>query len=211
MTVAAEIVFPERVRAEQRRLGSREAYAAREHKRPFRERVTPDLSAFLATIDTAFLGTAGLDGRPYIQHRGGPPGFIQVRDEKTLAFADFAGNRQYIPLANLRENDQVYLVLLDFASRIRVKIWGRARAIEDDAQLLAAVSDPAYRGRPERVIAFTVEAWDTNCQSHITARFTEADIGKATSLMLARIAALEAEVTSLKAQLEPAAIEASSD
>ncbi len=203
-TTAAEIVFPPRVREEQRRRGSRQAYEAREHKRPFPDRVTPDLAAFLATIDTVFLGTASADGRPYIQHRGGPKGFIKTLDDKTLAFADFAGNRQYITLANLGENDQAYLFLLDFASRHRVKIWGRARVVDDDPQLLGRLADPAYRGRPERVILFTVEAWDTNCQSHITARFSEDDIREATAIMRERIATLEAEVAGLRAQLKGA-------
>jgi uncharacterized protein len=202
---AAEIVFPPRVREEQRRRGSREAYEAREQRRPFPDRVTPDLAAFLATVDTAFLGTAGADGRPYIQHRGGPKGFIKALDEKTLAFADFAGNRQYITLANLGDNDQACLFLLDFASRHRVKIWGRARVIDDDPELLARLADPAYRGRPERVIAFTVEAWDTNCQSHITARFSEDEIREATVIMRERIATLEAEVAELRARMAQAA------
>jgi predicted pyridoxine 5'-phosphate oxidase superfamily flavin-nucleotide-binding protein len=198
MTTAADIVFPARVREEQRRRGSRQTYEARETKRPFRDRVTPDLAAFLATVDTAFLATATADGRPYIQHRGGPKGFIKALDERTLAFADFAGNRQYITLANLGENDRAYLFLLDFPTRQRVKIWGRARVIEDDPELLARLADPAYRARPERVIAFTIEAWDTNCPSHITPRFTEAEIRQASAALVERIAALEAEVARLK-------------
>ncbi|MGA2128780.1 MAG: pyridoxamine 5'-phosphate oxidase family protein, partial [Xanthobacteraceae bacterium] len=126
MTTSADIVFPPRVREEQQRRGSRPAYAARDRSRPFANAVTPDLAGFLATVDTAFLGTVGDDGRPYVQHRGGPRGFIKVIDDKTLAFADFAGNRQYITLANLGTNDKAYLFLIDFASRRRIKIWGRA-------------------------------------------------------------------------------------
>jgi predicted pyridoxine 5'-phosphate oxidase superfamily flavin-nucleotide-binding protein len=197
---AADIIFPPRVREEQQRRGSRQAYEAREHKRPYPDEVRPDLEAFLATIDTAFLGTVSRDGRPYIQHRGGPKGFIKVLDQKTLAFADFAGNRQYITLANLAGNDQAYLFLLDFASRQRVKIWGRARVVEDDPALLARLVDPTYRARPERAILFTIEAWDTNCQSHITARFSEAEIKQATATLVQRIADLEAEVAALKTQ-----------
>jgi len=201
MGMSADIVFPPQVREEQERRGSRPAYEARERKRPFPNSVTPDLAAFLATIDTAFLGTVGADVRPYIQHRGGPQGFIKVIDDKTLAFADFAGNRQYITLANLGTNDKAYLFLIDFAARRRVKIWGRARVIEDDPGLLAALSDPAYRARPERAIAFTIEAWDVNCPSHITPRFTEGEVLDATAIMRQRIAALEAEVAGLKEQL----------
>jgi uncharacterized protein len=162
--------------------------------------VGPDLEAFLATIDTAFLGTVSRDGRPYIQHRGGPKGFIKVLDRKTLAFADFAGNRQYITLANLAENDNAYLFLLDFASRQRVKIWGRARVVENDPALLASLVDTTYRARPERAIVFTVEAWDSNCQSHITARFSEDEIKQATAALIQRIADLEAELAAVKAQ-----------
>jgi predicted pyridoxine 5'-phosphate oxidase superfamily flavin-nucleotide-binding protein len=196
---ASDIIFPPRVREEQERRGSREAYEAREHKRPYRDEVRPDLEAFLATIDTAFLGTVSRDGRPYIQHRGGPKGFIKAIDRKTLAFADFAGNRQYITIANLAENDKAYLFLLDLASRQRVKIWGRARVIEDDPALLASLVDKTYRARPERAIVFTVEAWDTDCQSHITARFSETEIKQATAVLVRRIADLEAELAALKA------------
>jgi predicted pyridoxine 5'-phosphate oxidase superfamily flavin-nucleotide-binding protein len=204
MTTAAEIIFPPQVRAEQQRRGSRQVYESREQKRPFRDRVTPDLAAFLAAIDTAFLATAGANARPYIQHRGGPKGFIKVIDERTLAFADFAGNRQYITLANLGENDQAYLFLIEFASRQRVKIWGRARVVEDDPALLARLVDPSYRARPERVIVFTVEAWDTNCPSHITPRYSEEEVRDATAIMRERIAALEAEMAELKGRLQNA-------
>ena len=200
MASAADIIFPSRVREEQRRRGSRETYEARERRRPWPDEVRPDLEAFLATLDTAFLGTVSREGRPYIQHRGGPKGFIKVIDRKTLAFADYAGNRQYITLANLAENDSAYLFLLDFATRQRVKIWGRARVVEDNPELLARLVDEGYRGRPERAIVFTVEAWDTNCQSHITARFSEAEIRQATAALVERIAALEAELAALKAQ-----------
>jgi predicted pyridoxine 5'-phosphate oxidase superfamily flavin-nucleotide-binding protein len=197
---AADIIFPPRVREEQRRRGSRETYEARERKRPWPDEVRTDLEAFLATLDTAFLGTVSRDGRPYIQHRGGPKGFIKVIDRKTLAFADFAGNRQYITLANLADNDNAYLFLLDFATRQRVKIWGRARVVEDDPELLARLVDTDYRGRPERAIVFTIEAWDTNCQNHITARYSEAEIRQATAALAERIAALEAELAALKGQ-----------
>ncbi len=125
------------------------------------------------TLDTAFLGTTSAAGAPYIQHRGGPKGFIKVIDEHTLGFADYAGNRQYITLSNLAENDRAFLFLLDFAGRQRIKVWGRARVVEDDPALLARLSDPGYRARPERAILFTVEAWDVNCSQHITARFSE--------------------------------------
>ena len=165
----------------------------------FPDRVTPELAAVIAELDTAFLATVSAGGAPYIQHRGGPKGFIKVLDEKTLAFADYAGNRQYITLSNLAENDRAYLFLLDFARRRRIKLWGRARMVEDDPALLARLVDRGYRGRPERAILFTVEAWDVNCSQHITARFTEAEIEEATAALRDRIAALEAENARLRA------------
>jgi uncharacterized protein len=161
--------------------------------------VTPELAAFVAELDTAFLATVSAAGAPYIQHRGGPKGFIKVLDEKTLGFADYAGNRQYITLSNLAENDRAHLFLLDFARQRRIKLWGRARVVEDDPALLARLIDPGYRARPERAILFTVEAWDVNCSQHITARFTEAEIEEATAALRHRIAALEAENARLRA------------
>ena len=170
----------------------------------FPDRVTPELAAFIAELDTAFLATVSAAGAPYIQHRGGPKSFIKVLDEKTLGFADYAGNRQYITLSNLAENDRVYLFLLDFARRRRIKLWGRARVVEGDPALLARLIDPDYRARPERAILFTVEAWDVNCSQHITARFTEAEIEEATAALRDRIAALEAENMRLRAAASPA-------
>src|SRR5262249_14153939 len=153
----------------------------------------------------AFLATVSSAGAPYIQHRGGPKGFIKVLDEKTLGFADYAGNRQYITLSNLAENDRAYLFLLDFARRRRIKLWGRARVVEDDPALLARLIDPDYRARPERAILFTVEAWDVKCPQHTPARSTEAEIDEATAALRDRIAALEAENVRLRAAAAPAA------
>ena len=170
MTNNSDIVFPAAARRAQAERGSAHAYEKR-ITAGFPDRVTPELAAFVAELDTAFLATVSASGAPYIQHRGGPKGFIKVLDEKTLAFADYAGNRQYITLSNLAENDHAYLSLLDFARRRRIKLWGRARTVEDDPALLARLVDRGYRGRPERAILFTVEAWDVNCPQHITARF----------------------------------------
>jgi predicted pyridoxine 5'-phosphate oxidase superfamily flavin-nucleotide-binding protein len=194
MTNNSNIVFPAAARRGPAERGAAPAY----------ERVTPQLAAFIAELDTAFLATVSAGGAPYIQHRGGAKGFIKVLDEKTLAFADFAGNRQYITLSNLAENDRAYLFLLDFARRRRIKLWGRARVVEDDSALLARLVDRGYRGRPERAILFTVEAWDVNCSQHITARFTEAEIEAATAALRDRIAALEAENARLRAGASPA-------
>src|SRR5262245_66043934 len=192
MTNNSDIVFPAAARHAQAERGSTRIYA-KPIAAGFPDKVTEDLAAFIAELDTAFLGTVSADGAPYIQHRGGPKGFIKVLDEKTLAFADYAGNRQYITLSNLAENDRAYLFLLDFARQRRIKLWGRARVVEDDSALLARLIDPGYRARPERAILFTVEAWDVNCSQHITARFTEAEIEEATAALRHRIAALEAE------------------
>lgn len=158
------------------------------------DRITPDLAGFIAELDTAFLATTSAEGAPYIQHRGGPKGFIKVLDNKTLGFADYAGNRQYITVSNLQGNDRAYLFLLDFANRQRIKVWGRARVVENDPELMQRLVDPGYRARPERAILFTVEAWDVNCSQHITARYTEAEVAVAVSGLRDRIAALEAEL-----------------
>jgi predicted pyridoxine 5'-phosphate oxidase superfamily flavin-nucleotide-binding protein len=196
----SELVFTPAARREQEKRGSARSYA-RKVAAGFPDRVTPDLAAFIADLDTAFLATASAAGAPYIQHRGGPKGFIKVLDEHTLGFADYAGNRQYITLGNLAENDHAYLFLLDFARQRRIKVWGRARVVEDDPALLDRLVDPGYRARPERAILFTVAAWDVNCSQHITARFSETEIADATAVLRNRIADLEAENARLRAAL----------
>lgn len=163
------------------------------------DRVSPDLAAFIAQIDTAFLGTVSADGWPYIQHRGGPKGFIKVVDERTLGFADYRGTRQYITISNLAANDRVYLFLLEPGTRQRIKLWGRARAVEGDNALVAKLFDGGYRAKPERAILFTIEAWDVNCSQHITARFSEDEVMQATTALRQRIVALEQENARLKA------------
>jgi predicted pyridoxine 5'-phosphate oxidase superfamily flavin-nucleotide-binding protein len=198
MTHNSDIVFTPAARRAQAARGSARAYEKR-IAAGFPDRVTDDLATFIAELDTAFLATISAAGAPYIQHRGGPKGFIKVLDDKTLGFADYAGNRQYITISNLADNDRAYLFLLDFARRRRIKIWGRARVVEDDPALLARLADPGYRARPERAILFTVEAWDVNCSQHITTRFTEDEVAQATAPLLQRIAALESENAQLRA------------
>jgi uncharacterized protein len=205
MTNNSDIVFPPAARRAQAERGSARAYEKR-IAAGFPDRVTAELASFIAELDTAFLATVSAAGAPYIQHRGGPKGFIRVLDEKTLGFADYAGNRQYITVSNLAENDRAYLFLLDFARQRRIKLWGRARVVEDDPALLARLSDAGYRARPERAILFTVEAWDVNCTQHITARFTEAEVTEATAPLLQRIAALETENARLRAAATAAAV-----
>jgi predicted pyridoxine 5'-phosphate oxidase superfamily flavin-nucleotide-binding protein len=195
----SEIVFTKAARAAQERLGSARQYA-KKTAAGFPDRVTPELQGFIAQLDTAFLATVSAEGAPYIQHRGGPKGFIKALDERTLGFADFAGNRQYITLSNLEGNDRAFLFLLDFANRQRIKVWGRARVIEGDAALMQRLSEPGYRARPERAILFTVEAWDVNCSQHITERFTTSEIEGAVDGLRQRIAALESENAELRRQ-----------
>jgi uncharacterized protein len=210
MTNNSDLVFTPAARHAQAQHGSARAYEKR-IAAGFPDRVTPELAAFIAELDTAFLGTVSGAGAPYIQHRGGPKGFIKVLDEKTLGFADFAGNRQYITIGNLAETDRAYLFLLDFARQRRIKLWGRARVVEDDPALLARLSDAGYRARPERAILFTLEAWDVNCSQHITARFTEDEIAQATAPLLERIARLETENAQLRAAAVASAVTEGAD
>jgi predicted pyridoxine 5'-phosphate oxidase superfamily flavin-nucleotide-binding protein len=198
MTDNSDIVFTPAARRAQSERGSARVYEKR-IAAGFPDRVTDELATFIAELDTAFLATVSAAGAPYIQHRGGPKGFIKVLDDKTLGFADYAGNRQYITISNLADNDRAYLFLLDFARRRRIKVWGRARVVEDDPALLTRLVDPGYRARPERAILFTVEAWDVNCSQHLTPRFTEDEVAQATSPLLQRIASLEAENAQLRA------------
>ncbi len=193
-------VFTPAAQKAQAERGSAKAYERRLAE-GFPDKVTPELAAFLAEQDTVFLATATADGAPYIQHRGGPKGFVKVIDEHTLGFADYRGNRQYITLANLSENDRAYLFLLDPARRQRIKLWGRASVVEDDPALVETLFDHGYKARPERAILFTIEAWDVNCSQHIVTRFTEAEIADALATVQTKIAGLEAENARLRALL----------
>ena len=199
MTNVSRVFTPAVQRAQAER-GSARAYAARVAE-GFPDAITPELAKFIAEQDTAFLATATAEGAPYVQHRGGPKGFIKVLDDHTLGFADYRGNRQYITLANLSENDRAFLFLLDPARRQRIKLWGRARIVEDDAALIARLFDEGYKARPERAILFTIEAWDVNCSSHIVARYTEAELEEFFGAVRTRIHELEAENQKLRAAL----------
>jgi predicted pyridoxine 5'-phosphate oxidase superfamily flavin-nucleotide-binding protein len=192
----SDIAFTPAVKDLQERKGSRRGYAGMEERGGWSDRVDSDLAAFIAERDSFYLGTASAEGQPYIQHRGGPKGFLKVLDESTLAFADYAGNRQYISMGNLSENDQAYMFLMDYPNRRRVKIWGHAEVIEDDPALLERLVDPAYKARPERVFVFHIEAWDTNCPQHIQPRFTEEEIRPVVEKLERRIAELEGELAS---------------
>ncbi len=193
-------VFTPAARQAQAERGSSKAYERRIAE-GFPDRVTAELAKFIAEQDTAFIATATADGGPYIQHRGGPKGFIKVIDNKTLGFADYRGNRQYITLANLSENDRAFLFLLDPARRQRIKIWGRARVVENDPALIERLFDQGYKACPERAILFTIEAWDVNCSSHIVTRFTEEEVAEAFAAVQGKIAELETENARLRAAL----------
>jgi predicted pyridoxine 5'-phosphate oxidase superfamily flavin-nucleotide-binding protein len=161
-----ELAFSDAVKAAQTRYGARELGERTEARDPPRDSLNEDLIAFIGAADSFFIGTASREGWPHIQHRGGPPGFLKVLDERTLAFADYAGNKQYITVGNLSENDRVMLFVIDYERGRRLKIWGRAAVIEDDPALLARVRDPAYPAAVERVIRIEVLAWDLNCRQH---------------------------------------------
>ncbi len=195
---SSDIAFSPAVKAVQTRKGSRDGYAKMEEKGGWRTVVTEDLAAFIAERDSFYLATASVDGQPSLQHRGGPQGFLRVMDETTLAFADFAGNRQYISVGNLSENDRVSLFLMDYPNRRRIKIWGRARVVEDDPELLQDLGDPNYKAPVEAAMVIRVEAWDINCSKHIAQRYTEDQIADLIQPLQARILELEAELAVLR-------------
>ncbi|MBX9945581.1 MAG: pyridoxamine 5'-phosphate oxidase family protein [Reyranella sp.] len=201
-TYASDIAFTPSVKAIQSSRGSRSSYARMETGGSWKTTITPDLAAFIAAQTSILFATASGDGQPYVQHRGGPAGFLRVLDERTLGFADYAGNRQYITLGNLADNPKAYLFLIDYAARRRIKIWGEARVVADDAALLAKLMPSDYKARPEQAIVFTVGAWDANCPQHIPQRFEAADVAAALETRDRRIRELDAEVARLR---QPAA------
>lgn len=194
----SDIAFTDTVKALQSRKGSRRAYANMENGRGWQTTITPELKTFIEAQISVFLATANAAGQPYIQHRGGPPGFLRVLDESTLGFVDYSGNRQYISSGNLLENPKAHLFLIDYAHRRRVKIWGNARFVENDAALIERLMPDGYAARPEQVLLFDVRAWDANCPQHIPQRFEVADVARLLADRDARIASLEAEVHALR-------------
>ena len=200
---SSDVAFTPTVKAIQARKGSREAYAHVEERGGWRTEIDEDLAARLTDADSIYLATASADGQPYIQHRGGPEGFIKILDKNTIAFADFAGNRQYITQGNLSENPKAYIFMMDYARRRRVKLWGEAKVIEDDPALLRSLMPKGYRARPEQAILFKIAAWDTNCPQHIPQKFDAADVATALAARDQRIAELEAELAALKGLVPP--------
>jgi predicted pyridoxine 5'-phosphate oxidase superfamily flavin-nucleotide-binding protein len=198
MNYSSDVAFTPAVKAVQERKGSRADYARVEQAGSWKTRITPDLKMFIEAQISVFLATANAQGQPYIQHRGGPPGFLRVLDAATLGFVDFVGNRQYISLGNLAENPKAHLFLIDYAHRKRVKIWGEARVIEDDPVLTTELMPRGYRARPAQVILFNVLAWDANCPQHIPQRIEAADVATALAERDRRIVELEAQVALLR-------------
>ncbi len=196
---SSDVAFTPAVKVFQARRGSRTHYARLEAKGGFHTTMTRELAAFLGEARSFYLATASADGQPYVQHRGGPPGFIRVIDERTLGFADFKGNRQYITTGNLAENPRAYIFVMDYARRRRVKLWGRARVVEEDAALLARLWPEGYAAQPEQIILFEIAAWDTNCPQHIPQMFHADDVGRTIVALQTRIEELETQVAALKA------------
>jgi len=197
---SSDVAFTPTVKAIQTKKGSRTSYARMESGGSWETTATPELEAFLAELDMFYLGTANAEGQPYIQYRGGSLGFLKAVDEKTLGFADFGGNRQYITLGNLSENSKAFIFLMDYARSRRIKLWGNARVVEDDPALLDRLRDPSYPGKVERAVLFQIEAWDVNCPQHIHKRFSQKQVAPVIEQLQGRIAELEAEVRRLKGE-----------
>lgn len=196
--ISSDVAFTATVKAIQSRKGSRHAYARMEQGGGWQRTITAELKEEIEAQISVFMATASAQGQPYIQHRGGPAGFLQVLDENTIAFADFAGNRQFITQGNLSENPKAHLFLIDYEQRRRIKIWGTARVVEGDAALMARLMPEGYRARAEQVVVFTVTAWDVNCPQHIPQRFEAADVKAELEARDRRIAALETELARLR-------------
>jgi predicted pyridoxine 5'-phosphate oxidase superfamily flavin-nucleotide-binding protein len=196
---SSDIAFTPRIKAIQARKGSRSSYAQVEQAGGWQTTISPPLKTFIEAQTSVFLATVNAEGQPYIQHRGGPAGFLKVLDEHTIGFVDFAGNRQYITSGNLADNPKAHLFLMDYAHRRRIKIWGEARIVEDDVELTAQLMPQGYKARAEQVILFTVKAWDANCPQHIPQLINATDVASALADRDRRIKELEAEVRALRA------------
>ncbi|WP_410212021.1 pyridoxamine 5'-phosphate oxidase family protein [Aquirhabdus sp.] len=204
MDFSSDIAFTPTIKAIQTAKGSRQSYARMEQSGSWETRITSDLKAFIEAQTSIFMATTNAQGQPYIQHRGGPEGFLHVLDEETIGFADFAGNRQFITMGNLQENPHSHLFLMDYQHRQRIKIWGEAVVIEDDPELLTKLMPINYKARPEQVILFKVKAWDANCPQHIPQRFEAKDVQRILAERDQRIEALEDEVKRLQKLLKDA-------
>ena len=197
---SSDVAFTPAVKTLQQRHGSRAAYARVERAGGWQTTVTPELAAFIAERDSLYFATASAQGQPYVQHRGGPRGFVKVLDRKTLAFPDLRGNRQYITAGNLLDNPRAFIFLMDYEHRRRVKLWGTAEALEEYGPLIPWLELPPGKS-PERVIVFTLAAWDENCPQHIVRRFDEEQVTSVVRALRVRIAELEQENARLQAML----------
>lgn len=194
----SDVAFTPTVKAIQSRKGSRHAYARMELGAGWQTEITPELAAFIAEQTSIYLATANANGQPYIQHRGGPAGFLHLLDAHRIAFVDFAGNRQYISSGNLAENPKAHLFLMDYAHQQRIKMWGEAQVVEGDAALTQQLMPSDYKARAEQIIIFTVNAWDANCPQHIPVRLEAKDVQRALDERDERIRVLEAEIARLR-------------
>ncbi len=189
----SDIAFTPSVKSAQQFRGSRANYERMEQRGGWQHEVTSDLAAFIAQRDSFYLGTASADGQPYIQHRGGPKGFLKVVNETTLGFGDFVGNAQYISVGNLDENNKSFIFLMDYPNRRRIKIWGTSEIVEGDNDLQQKLADEDYQGKPQRAFLFHIKAWDANCPKHIAPRWTEDEISPMVETLKDRIDELERE------------------
>ena len=203
-TYSSDVGFTPAVKAIQEQKGSREIYARMEEQGGWRTEIDERLIDFLSNTNSFYFATASAAGQPYIQHRGGPKGFIHILDKRTIAFVDYGGNRQYISLGNLSENPKAHIFLMDYANRRRIKLWGEARVVNDDHALLRSLMPKGYRARPEQVIVFKITAWDVNCPQHIPQKFDAEDVAEALAMRDARIEELEAELARMKSEAAPA-------
>lgn len=198
---SSDIAFTDTVKAIQEKKGSRRAYSNMEHNGGWKTEINDDLKRFIEAQISVFLGTANTEGQPYIQHRGGPPGFLKVLDKKTIGFVDFTGNRQFISSGNLADNPKFHLFLIDYANKQRVKIWGEARAVDTDDELVAKFMPQDYKARAEQIILLDVFAWDANCPQHIPQRYEASDVERLLAERDRKIAALETEIKILRMAL----------
>ncbi len=193
------LLFSLAVKAVQQQNGSRDAYAKRDTASD-PDRLTENEVQFIASRDSFYMASVGATGWPYVQHRGGPAGFVKIVDERTIGFADFRGNRQYVSVGNLADDNRVSLFMMDYPRRARLKVLGRARPVDLAAmpELAAVLINATYGAKVERGIVIDIEAFDWNCSQHITERFTPAEIEPTIDALKARIAELEGEVASMK-------------
>lgn len=198
LPIPSDVAFTDTVKSIQVKRGSRAGYARMERAGGWATRITDDVAAFIGMQTSFFFATSNAANQPYIQHRGGPAGFLRVLGDTTLAFADYRGNKQYITTGNLAENPKVHLFLIDYEHRQRVKIWGEARVVDDDPALLASLMPAGYDARPEQVVIIDVTAWDANCPQHIPQRFEAKDVAALVESQQARIEALEEELRALR-------------